>query len=60
MINQIKVDITINDFLAWFEKKVEYEINKVKPESWPPRPPSIQMEDFKLPPINLPVIGKRK
>ena len=60
MINQIKVDITINDFLAWFEKKVEYEINKVKPESWPPRPPSIQMEDFKLPPINLPVIGKLK
>ena len=39
----IKVDITIEDFLDWFEQKVEYElllqIKQERPNPWPPAPP---------------------
>lgn len=42
-IGLIKVDITIEDFLDWFEQKVEYElllqIKQERPNPWPPAPP---------------------
>jgi len=45
------------DIVAYYEKQLK-SIDEFLKASEPP--PSIQLEDFTLPPVNLPVIGRAK